>query len=292
MRPPAPDPWLSRRRLAQAGRRSAPFKRPPTRLLRDGRAEPPPLPRALKLLSFNIQAGIRTERYREYVTRGWRQLVHDTGRLPNLDRIGDVLRGYDVVALQEVDAGSLRSGFTNQVAWLARRAGMPFWYAQRNRRLGRIAQHGNGLLAMREPRDLLDHPLPSTMIPGRGAIVAHFDVEDGRPLTLLCAHLSLGPRSRDRQLGWLAEQAAEAERVILMGDLNCSLVDLLERSPLRDAGLHGAVDGGQPTYPSWRPRLDLDHVLVSQDVRVTSLRPILCQFSDHLPLAVEVELGS
>ncbi len=291
MRPPAPDPWLSRRRLAQAGRRAAPFERPPTRLVRDGRTAPLPLSTSLRLLSFNIQAGIRTERFREYVTRGWRQLVHDPGRLANLDRIGDVLRGYDIVALQEVDAGSFRSGFTNQVAWLARRAGMPFWYAQRNRRLGRMAQHGNGLLARREPRDLLDHPLPSTMIPGRGAIVAHFDVEDGHPLTLLCAHLSLGPRSRERQLAWLAEQAAAAERVVLMGDLNCSLVDLLERSPLRDTDLRGAAEAGLPTYPSWRPRLDLDHVLVSPDIRVDAVTPVLCQFSDHLPLAVEVQLA-
>jgi len=291
VRPPAPDPWLSRRRLAQAGRRAAPFERPPTRLVRDGRTAPLPLSTSLRLLSFNIQAGIRTERFREYVTRGWRQLVHDPGRLANLDRIGDVLRGYDIVALQEVDAGSFRSGFTNQVAWLARRAGMPFWYAQRNRRLGRMAQHGNGLLARREPRDLLDHPLPSTMIPGRGAIVAHFDVEDGHPLTLLCAHLSLGPRSRERQLAWLAEQAAAAERVVLMGDLNCSLVDLLERSPLRDTDLRGAAEAGLPTYPSWRPRLDLDHVLVSPDIRVDAVTPVLCQFSDHLPLAVEVQLA-
>ena len=292
MRRPGPDPWLQRRRLTPVGRRGAPFKRPPARLVRDGEAVPAPLPLHLKLLSFNIQAGIRTERYHEYLTRGWRQLVHDPGRLPNLDRIGDVLRGFDVVALQEVDAGSLRSGFTNQVAWLARRAGLPFWYAQRNRRLGRLAQHGNGLLACREPQDLVDHPLPSTMIPGRGAIVAHFPCEDGRVLTLLCAHLSLGPRSREKQLAWLAEQAAAAERVILMGDLNCSLADLLAHSPLADADLRPAAARAQPTYPSWRPRLDLDHVLVSRDVRVEAVQPILCQFSDHLPLAVDVRLGA
>ncbi len=106
-----------------------------------------PLPDRIRLLSFNIQSGIRTERYREYVTRGWRQLLHDPARPENLEAIGSLLRGFDLVALQEVDAGSLRSGFTNQVAFLARRAGLGFWYAQRNRRLGRFAQHGNGLLA-------------------------------------------------------------------------------------------------------------------------------------------------
>ena len=291
-RPPAPDPWLHRRRLVPTGRRAAPFKRPPARLVRETDESPAPLPVELKLLSFNIQAGIRTERYHEYVTRGWRQVLHDPGRLPNLDRIGAVLRGYDLVALQEVDAGSLRSGYTNQVAWLARCAGLPFWYAQRNRRLGRLAQHGNGLLACREPLELVDHPLPSTMIPGRGAILARFAVEDDTPLLLVSAHLSLGPRSRDKQLGWVAEQVADADRVIVMGDLNARIDDLLQRSPLKDTRLRPAAEGPLPTYPSWRPRLDLDHVLVSPGVRIDGARPILCQFSDHLPLSVDVRLGA
>jgi endonuclease/exonuclease/phosphatase family metal-dependent hydrolase len=239
------------------------------------------------MLSFNIQAGIRTERYREYVTRGWRQVLHDEDRLENLDRIGAMLADYDLVALQEVDAGSLRSGFTNQVAWLAARAGLPFWYAQRNRRLGRLAQHGNGLLACSEPEDLLDVPLPSA-IPGRGAIVARFPMADGVPLTVVSAHLSLGPRSRNRQLGWLADTVAAAGRVVLMGDFNVGIDELLERTPLRGAKLRPALAAPGPTYPSWRPRLDLDHVLISPDLVVRQAHPLACQFSDHLPLAVEI----
>ncbi|MEE4360443.1 MAG: endonuclease/exonuclease/phosphatase family protein [Pseudomonadales bacterium] len=248
-----------------------------------------PLPDALRLLSFNIQSGIRTERYREYVTRGWRQLLHDTARPENLDAIGAMLRGYDLVALQEVDAGSLRSGFTNQVAFLARRAGLGFWYAQRNRRLGRFAQHGNGLLACTAPLDLEDHPLPST-IPGRGAIVARFECADGHALTVLSVHLSLGYRARHAQLEWLAERVEDAGRVIVMGDMNASVETLLRRSPLARTRLQPVITQALPTYPSWRPRQDLDHVLVSPDLEVRAAEALPCRLSDHLPLAVELQV--
>lgn len=73
----------------------------------------------LRLLSFNIQVGISTERYRHYLTRGWQHLLPHTGRAGNLQKIGDLLKDFDLVALQEADGGSLRSGYVNQVEHLA-----------------------------------------------------------------------------------------------------------------------------------------------------------------------------
>ena len=53
----------------------------------------------LRLLSFNIQVGISTERYRHYLTRGWQHLLPHHGRAGNLQRIGALLADYDLVAL-------------------------------------------------------------------------------------------------------------------------------------------------------------------------------------------------
>lgn len=248
---------------------------------------PERLPASIRLLSFNIQSGIPTQRYREYVTGGWRQVIHDPGRPFNLERIGALLNGYDLVGLQEVDAGSLRSGFLNQVAFLAGRARLPFWYIQRNRRLGRFAQHGNGLLSRVAPLDLEDVSLPST-IPGRGAIIAEFPLDDGLPLTVVSMHLSLGYRARRRQLAWLAERFGGRRRLVLMGDMNTSRSVLLERSPLAACGLRPALPEPVNTYPSWRPRQELDHVLVSDDLTVHAAEVLACDLSDHLPLAVEI----
>ena len=82
----------------------------------------------LRLLSFNIQVGISTERYRHYLTRGWQHLLPHTGRADNLQKIGNLLGDYDLVALQEADGGSLRSGYVNQVEHLAQLGAFPYWY--------------------------------------------------------------------------------------------------------------------------------------------------------------------
>lgn len=46
-------------------------------------------------------------------------------RIENLDRIASLVRNYDVVALQECDGGSIRSGYINQVQYLAEASGIP-----------------------------------------------------------------------------------------------------------------------------------------------------------------------
>ena len=118
-------------------------------------------PTDLNLLSFNIQVGIKTTRYRHYVTKGWKHVLPHGARVRAIYRkIADVIADYDLVALQEIDAGSLRSGFVNQVEYLADRAQFPYWYMQTNRDLGPLAQHGNGLLSRVAPSELEDHKLP------------------------------------------------------------------------------------------------------------------------------------
>lgn len=84
-----------------------------------------PADQRLRLLSFNIQVGISTERYRHYLTRSWQHLLPHTGRSGNLQKIGDLLGDFDLVALQEADGGSLRSGYVNQVEHLAHLGAFP-----------------------------------------------------------------------------------------------------------------------------------------------------------------------
>jgi endonuclease/exonuclease/phosphatase family metal-dependent hydrolase len=71
-------------------------------------------PRRLRVLSYNIQSGIYTRHFGEYVTSSWKHVLPHRERVTNLDRIAGMLHGFDVVGLQEVDSGSLRSGFIDQ----------------------------------------------------------------------------------------------------------------------------------------------------------------------------------
>ena len=245
-------------------------------LPRDGR---------LRLLSFNIQVGISTERYRHYVTRSWQHLLPHVGRAGNLQKIGALLNDFDLVALQEADGGSLRSGYVNQVEHLAHLGAFPYWYQQLNRNLGRFAQHSNGVLSRLKPQLLEDHPLPGPA--GRGAILVRFgDGED--TLVVVMMHLALGSKTRARQLAYIRELIGGYRHQVLMGDMNTHATDLLQHSPLRDLGL--IAPQVEATFPSWRPQRCLDHILLSPSLTLEKVEVLSQPISDHLPVAVEIRL--
>ena len=241
----------------------------------------------LRLVTYNIQVGIQTEKYHHYVTRGWQHLLPHNLRNQNLDRMAKALKDFDIAALQETDGGSYRSGFINQVEYLAGKAEFPYWYQQRNRNLGFLGQHGNGLLTRIKPEILEDHKLPGLM-PGRGAIIARFALEHSS-LLLIVAHLSLGTRAQNQQLEYLHALISDADHAIVMGDLNSHLTALLSNSPLQNSGLRGP-EQIQHSFPSWRPARSLDHILVSSQLKIDSLGALDIPISDHLPVAMDIIL--
>ena len=105
------------------------------------------------------------------------------------------------------------------------------------------------------------------------------------PVTVLTAHLSFVPGWNVRQLRAIARWARSmpAPR-FLVGDFN----------------LPGAVPrlvtgwtqlARVPTYPSWRPRVQLDHVLADRPTAVDASQALRLQVSDHCALAVDLAPG-
>jgi endonuclease/exonuclease/phosphatase family metal-dependent hydrolase len=239
----------------------------------------------LRFLSYNIQVGIQTTKPRHYFTKGWKHVLPHESRNQTLAGIAEVVADYDFVALQEIDAGSLRSGFVNQVEYLAERAQFPYWYTQLNRDLGPLAQHGNGLLSRIAPKDMEDHRLPGA-IPGRGAIVVRLPFGTASVLVVML-HLSLGERSRAMQLEYVKKLIDGEDHVVVMGDMNSHLADLLFDSPLAETALRPA-ESVAPTFPSWRPSVALDHILVSPKLAIDKCEVLDCRLSDHRPISVSL----
>jgi endonuclease/exonuclease/phosphatase family metal-dependent hydrolase len=238
-------------------------------------------PDRLRLLSANIQAGSSTRAYRDYVTRSWSHVLPNGKRL-NLDSLATLAQPYDLVGLQESDPGSLRSGFTNQADYLAERAHFPYWSHQPNRRISRIAGSGNALLSRLEPSELLDYALPGR-VAGRGVLWSRFG-KGKKSWVLAVTHLSLGPKSRMQQLGFLAELLQDEQRIVLMGDFNCDpsapeMHALYRKTRLAPPALC------IPTFPSWAPDRALDHVLTA-GFHVDDYRAVPAAGSDHLAVAV------
>jgi len=263
------------------------FSQTDSKTRRTERVETDHTDQRLRLLTYNIQAGIATSRYHHYLTHSWKHVLPCPERRDNLDRIADLVHHYDVVGLQEADAGSLRSGYINITEYLATRAGFPFWYDQTNRNFGVFAQHSMGILSRIRATEISELRLPGA-IPGRGALIVRY----GRgkdSLALVLVHLALGRRARLQQLGFIGDITREFSNVIIMGDLNCrsdssELAHLIERAGLREPAhdLH--------TFPSWRPSRNIDHILVSPTIRVEDVSVLNYPLSDHLPIAMEVAL--
>ena len=220
---------------------------------------------SIKLLSFNIQAGIGSQKFGDYITGSWKHLVAHPRSVETIEQIAEVLSHFDVVGLQEVDGGSLRSRNMNQLVHLASLGDFAFWHQQLNRNLGRLGQFSNGFLSRHQPFEVKDHRLPG--LPGRGAIIIKYG-HPIQPLVVVVAHLALGEKVRNTQLAYLEH---------------------LEASPLASLGLRTVEADNLNTYPSWAPDRHIDHILLSPALQSRHTRVLEdCLLSDHLPLATEI----
>jgi endonuclease/exonuclease/phosphatase family metal-dependent hydrolase len=261
-----------------------------------------PLPnRPIKFLSYNIQAGLPSGSYTDYVKNGIRQIVPATDRT-HLRKIASAISDYDIVMLQEVDCGSIRSGFVNQLDFLAKAAEFDFAHQQLNRDIGRFGQFSNGLLSRFTPISIENHRLPG--LKGRGAIVARFGLPSGEQgdaadssassadgsIVVVGLHLALGWRAREKQISYVLDLIKHEKNVILMGDLNCCERSVTETA-LGESSLEH-VNFGMGTFPSWSPRKCIDHIWVSSSLAVSTVAVLPERLSDHRPLCAHVHMPS
>ena len=245
--------------------------------------------RRLRLLSYNIQSGLTTQRYSHYVTKVWKHVVPVPSRMQNLNAIADLVSSYDVVGLQEVDGGSLRSGFVDQAHYLADRARFRYFCEQTNRQFGRISRHSNVLLSQIRPEQFHDYKLPGA-IRGRGALMVRFGTgSEDTALFIYVVHLALGREARRQQMSYLAKKISAQRHVVIMGDLNCAS-DSRDMEQFRAQAKLLEPVAGLRTFPSWKPKRQLDHIMVSDELRVNSISVLSHLYSDHLPIEMELEL--
>lgn len=245
--------------------------------------------RRIRLLSYNIQVGIGSVSYSNYLTTAWKHVLPHAQIYENLHKIARAISGFDIVALQEIDAGSMRSSFINQAEFLAEHAGFPFWHHQTNRKIGKIARHSNGVLSKFQPNEVSEYKLPG-FIPGRGVMLVRYGHPDN-PLILLIVHLALSKRARHRQLEFISEIVNCYEHVIVMGDLNCQPESAELRFLLDNTSLSEPTHGLK-TFPSWRPQRRIDHILASPSLEIYDVHVLDHLLSDHLPIAMELQLPS
>lgn len=245
------------------------------------------------VLSYNIQAGIGTQRAHHYVTRAHHHILSTKAKRSRLRAMGHFIRPYDLVCLQEVDPGGRRAGFSNQGEYLRDVSQHPHYVFQENRSVRAISRHGNAILSRIPIKDWHDLKLPGR-IAGRGALVAELDVN---PATVIvCAHLSLGLEDQTEQLAFLADHLSAEKysrsQKIVCGDLNCGPNATPVEAFTAISGIRPLTDNSHKTYPSWAPRLGLDHILTDNPSLDHNVTVEVANFSDHRPVSAQFKLNS
>jgi len=238
----------------------------------------------VKLLTWNIQAGIGTSRYRDYLLRAHLQLFHAPSKTEALQNIAREIAHYDVVCLQEVDLGGRRSAHNSQIDEIAHISGHSHVAVQENRKVPGISRHGNAILSHSPLTNVRDLKLPGRL-PGRGCLVA--DVDGRYPLTIACLHLSLGAADQKLQLIQVANALRGAGAWAAMGDFNCGA----RSAPMEvfcDAADGHLVRPGPLTFPAWKPRKDYDHIVMGRELSVLHYQSGSAAFSDHRPVWARV----
>lgn len=221
----------------------------------------------------------------------------------DIDRIVGVIGEHepDIVCLQELDVGRLRTGMVDQAQAIADRLSMTSRFHPAMAVEAEL--YGDAILTPHPERLIRADALPTVKgIPGlepRGAIWSMIEI-DGAPVNVINTHLGLVPREQRAQAtalsgaGWAGDcQGA----TIVAGDFNATSItrpyQIMTRG-LEDAQRRLGLKPTVKTFPSGFPAIRIDHCFVSPEVRVTGVRstfsPLARVASDHLPLIVDFEI--
>ena len=222
----------------------------------------------------------------------------------NVERVAAVIAAArpDIVALQELDVGRMRTRGVDQAHALAELLGMrsrfhPAMHVEEE-------LYGDAILTALPERLVRAAPLPTyPRIRGlepRGALWVAIDL-GGVELQVINTHLGLVPREQQLQvqalLGetWMMSEGFTAP-AILLGDFNATPFSQTYRmlhTALRDAQAGRRVPPTS-TFPSRFPFMRIDHVFLAGDIEVTDIfSPYDARArvaSDHLPLVVDIDV--
>jgi len=237
------------------------------------------VPRTLRVLTYNIHHGEGTD-----------------GRF-DLSRLAGVMEDAqpDVVALQEVDRDTERSGGVDQLAELERLTDMHGGFGKAMDFSG--GSYGVAVLSRWPLLSTSNHPLPgSPDREPRTALTVRLGSGDQGPLLQFTStHLDQGrdPEDRLAQATSLNELLVRDENqpAILAGDMNSRPDTEVMEIFAAQWAMAPAVDPS-PTNPSGRPRLRVDHVLFrpAESWRVLESRVIDDRVaSDHRPVLIVLE---
>lgn len=223
----------------------------------------------LKLMTYNIHRGIGKD-----------------GKL-NLDNTAEVVRSSAaaIVALQEVERYSIRTGFRDQIKLLSEKLDMHYAYGKSINIIN--GEYGNGLLSKYPIEEYKVYALPS-FNEQRTILRAVINI-DGYKLAVYNTHLGLKEAERKEQQDFILQlMKEETLNYLLMGDMNSKASKLTVIAENMKDSAEGSLKLGQSTYEGKDIHERIDYIFLSKNVIATDYDVILTEASDHYPVISEV----
>lgn len=198
----------------------------------------------------------------------------------------------DIIGLQEVERGWYIDSSLDMVDWLSHRLNMPYVYGATagrvwgNAILSRYPIKQSGMLPL-PPRDLLLR---------RGVTWARIDVGHGQELFFIVTHyhhIEGDTEIRQQESPEILKLWNQQPRTIFVGDLNAKPdskeIEMLRARGLKDSFAEiGSGDGF--SWPAGKPDQRIDYIWHSPDLGVRDLVMPASTASDHLGVAVTVDI--
>lgn len=221
----------------------------------------------------------------------------------DLNRIAEIIEESeaDLISLNEVDRFfSKRSNHMDQVFWLADHLNMNHAFGPtltlKSKGSMMLRQYGNTILSRYPIISATNHPLDfySGIIEGRSLLEINILIHT-HPLKMYATHLSLNPLLHKKQTEFIINKIVDDDLpVILAGDFNMRPGSKGWRritGHLADI-CHASDESPCYTFPSSRPKVQLDYIFASRNLHITSVEVInkIPSASDHLPLKATLTL--
>ena len=243
-----------------------------------------------RFLLYNIRYGTGT---------GWRfhTPVPFSGYLrntrSNIPGIIEFIKSHnpDLVGLIEVDGGSRRASGVSQAEQIADGLGHHFVFMTKYKkrlkpgRIPIIRRQGNAFLARDKILDQKYHYFERGI--KRLIIEVEFD-----HIIFFIVHLSIRASRRKEQMMVLADLVKTCVKpVVVGGDFNTFSGIMEFNDFLAVTGLKSANQSNIPTFPSSRPRWELDFIFHCPHITVNNVAVPRIGLSDHLPLICDFTIG-
>ena len=204
----------------------------------------------------------------------------------NFQRIANVISNEapDVVAIQELDSMTTRSGQKFVLNEIAERTQMHASYAPAISFQG--GKYGIGILSRKKPLDIHSYPLPGRE-EARMLMVAEFE-----DYFFACTHLSLTEEDRLASLDIIKKSVSESDKpYFLAGDLNDTPDSKFIKALQQDFQI--LTNLKKPTFPATEPTETIDYIAAWKH-RTNNFANLSAQVheeplaSDHRPLSVRL----